>query len=125
MELTHEHFHSTSFYNFRRGLSGQECIYELKSLFDDKALSYGTVKNWFHKFKRGRRSLRDEARESRPKTAVVSENFDAVRELIMQDRFETCREIEASLGISSTSIHSILHEHLAVKKICSCWIPHN
>ena len=34
-------------------------------------------------------------------------------------------EIEASLGISSTSIHSILHEHLAVKKICSRWIPHN
>ena len=37
----------------------------------------------------------------------------------MQDRDETYREIEASLGISSISIHSILHEHLVVK------IPHN
>ena len=32
---------------------------------------------------------------------------------------------EASLGISATSIHSILHEHLAVKKICFRWLPHN
>ena len=82
------------------------------------------MKNWFNEFNCGRRSLKDEVREGRPKTAVVSENIDAVRELIMQDRHVTYREIEASLGISSTSIHSILHEHLAVKKICSRWIPH-
>ena len=29
------------------------------------------------------------------------------------------------MSISSTSKHSILHEHLFVKKICSRWIPHN
>ena len=43
----------------------------------------------------------------------------------MQDRHMTYREIEASLGISPNSIHSILHEHLAIKKVCSRWIPHN
>ena len=64
-----------------------------------------------------------EARHS--KTAVVSENIDAVRELIIQDRHVTYCEIEASLGISSTTIHSILHEHLTIKKICSRWIAHN
>ena len=50
------------------------------------------------------------------------ENIDAVRELIMQDHHVTYREIQASLGIAFTSIHSILHEHLAVKMICSRWI---
>ena len=48
----------------------------------------------------------------------MSQNIDAVRELIMQEPHMTYREIEASLGISSTSIHSILYEHLAIKKIC-------
>ena len=43
----------------------------------------------------------------------------------MQDRHVTYCEIEASLDISSTSVYSILHEHLAVKKICSRWIPRN
>ena len=45
----------------------------------------------------------------RPKTAFVPENIDAVRELIMQDRHVTYREIEPSLGISPISIDSILH----------------
>ena len=30
-----------------------------------------------------------------------------------------------TLGTSVTSIHSILHEHLTVKQICSHWITHN
>ena len=40
----------------------------------------------------------------------------AVRQLILQDRHVTYREIETISGISGTSIHSILHEHLTVKK---------
>lgn len=61
----------------------------------------------------------DEFREIRPKSAVVLDNIDALRELILQSRHE------AYLGISSTRIHSILHGHLAVKKKYSRWIPHN
>ena len=70
---------SIIFYYFRRGLSRQECIAEFKSLFGDKAPFYSTVKNWFNEFNCGRRSLKDEVREGPPKTAVVSENIDAVR----------------------------------------------
>ena len=44
---------------------------------------------------------------------------------MLQDRHVTYREIETNLGISGTTINSILHEHLTVKKICSHWIPHN
>ena len=55
----------------------------------------------------------------------MSENIDAVQELIMQDRHVTYCEIETTLGISSTSIYKILHDHLAVKKVCSRWISHN
>ena len=39
-----------------------------------------------------------------------------MRQLILQDRRVTYREIEATLGISGIRIHSILHEHLTVKK---------
>lgn len=125
MELTSEHFRAIIFHNFRRGLSRKECIDELNSLYGDEAPSYSTVKNWYNEFNRGRSSLQDEFREGRPKSVVVPQNIDAVRELIMQDRHMTYREIEASLGISMTSINKILHDHLAVKKICSRWIPHN
>jgi [histone H3]-lysine36 N-dimethyltransferase SETMAR len=125
MELTREHFRAIIFHNFRRGLSRQQCIDELKSLYGDQAPSFSTVKNWYNEFSRGRRSLTDEFREGRPKSVVVPQNIDAVEKMIREDRHVTYREIEATLGISMTSIHKILHEHLAVKKICSRWIPHN
>ena len=59
------------------------------------------------------------------KSVVIPETIDFVRQLILQNRHVTYREIEISLGISRTSIHSMLHEHLTFKKICSRWIPHN
>ena len=46
-------------------------------------------------------------------------------QLILQVSHVSYREIETTLGINGTSIHSILHEHLTVKKIFSRWIPHN
>ena len=125
MELNREHFRAIIFYNFRRGLTQQQCIDELNSIFGDEAPSRTSVYRWYGEFNRGRSSLQDEFREGRPKSVVVPETIDAVRQLILQDRHVTYREIETTLGISGTSIHSILHEHLTVKKICSRWIPHN
>ncbi|KYQ48359.1 Histone-lysine N-methyltransferase SETMAR [Trachymyrmex zeteki] len=125
MELTRENFRAMIYYDFRRGLSRQECIDQFTSTFGDKAPSFATVKRWYNEFNRGRRSLTDESREGRPKSVVVSENIDAVQKLIMQDRHVIYCEIETTLGISSTSIYKILHDHLAVKKVCSRWIPHN
>ena len=116
MELNREHFRAIIFHNFRRGLSRQECFDELNSLYSDKAPSYSTVKNWYNEFNRGRCSIQDESRAVHPKSVVVPEKIDAVRELIKQDRHVTYREIEASLDISMTSINKILHEHLSVKK---------
>ena len=47
---------------------------------------------------------------------LFRKTINAVRQLMLQDRHATYREIETTLGISGTSIHSILHEHLTVKK---------
>ncbi|EFN60885.1 Histone-lysine N-methyltransferase SETMAR, partial [Camponotus floridanus] len=120
-----EHFRAMIFYDFRRGLSRQECIDQLASTFGNEAPHKATICRWFNEFNRCRSLLTDEPREGRPKSAAVPENIDAVRELIMQDRHVTYREIQASLGVGMNCIQMILHEHLAVKKICSRWIPHN
>ena len=125
MEIKAEHFRAMIFYDFRRGLSQHQCAEQLALTFGDEAPSVRTVYRWFSEFTRGRISLADSSREGRPFSAVVPENIDAVRELIMQDRHVTYREIAASLGLGMTSIHSILHQHLAVHKVCSRWIPHN
>lgn len=125
MEITREGFRWMIFYDFKKGLTPQQCVESLRSAFGNEAPSEKTVYNWFAEFRRGRTSVSDEYREGRPKSVVVPKNIDAVRTMIKEDRHVTYREIEASLGMSKTAIHSILHEHLAVRKICSRWIPHN
>ena len=116
MELNREHFRSIIFYNFRCGLTQQQCIDELNSIFGDEAPSKTNLYRWYGEFIRGCSSLQDKFREGLRKSVVVRETIDVVRQLILQDRHVTYREIETTLGISGTSIHSILQEHLAVKK---------
>ncbi|CAH1955076.1 unnamed protein product [Acanthoscelides obtectus] len=65
------------------------------------------------------RHLTDDPRVGAPETAVTQENVDAVRELIIEDRHVTYREIEESLKISKTPIQKILHDELGVRKLVS------
>ena len=125
MQLNREHFRAINFYNFRCELTQQQCIDEVNSIVGNEAPSTTSVYRWYRKFNRGCSSLQDEFREGCPKSIVVPETIDTVRQLILQDRHVTYHEIETILGISGTSIHAILHEHLTVKKICSRWIPYN
>lgn len=125
MEITREHFRAMIFYDFRKGLTRQQCFKSIRSVFGNEAPCQKTIYNWFSEFQRGRTSFSDEHREGRPATAVVPENVDAVREMIMADRHTTYHEIRASLGIGMSQIKTILHKHLTVRKLCSRWIPHN
>ena len=111
--------------NFRRGLTQQQCIDEFNSISGDEVPSRTSVYRWYDEFNRGCSSLQDEFREGRRKSVVVPETIDAVRQVILQDRHVTYHEIETTLGISGTSIHSKLRKQLTVQKICSHWIPHN
>ncbi|KAF8774406.1 Protein GVQW3 like protein [Argiope bruennichi] len=105
------------------GLTQQECIESPRETFGNEAPAEKTVYNWFAEFRRGRASVSDESRKGRPKSVLIPKNIDDVRKVIEEDRHVTYRR--SIFGISQTAIHSILQEHLAVKKICSRWIPHN
>ena len=47
---------------------------------------------------------------------VVKNQLFRMRQMILQNRHVIYREIETTLGISGSSIHSILHEHMTLKK---------
>ncbi|VDO30572.1 unnamed protein product [Haemonchus placei] len=93
MGLNREHFRASVFYNFRRGLTQQQCMDELSSTFGDEAPSTASVYRWYSEFTRGRSSLEDEFRGGRPKSVVVPETGDTVHKLILQERHVTYREI--------------------------------
>ena len=110
MELNREHFFAIIIYNFRRGITQQPCIDELRSIFGNEPNEYH-IYRWYGEFNRGRSSLQDKSQ-----LLILKPLIDAVRQLILRDRQVTYRQIDTTLGIRGTSIHSILHEHLTVKK---------
>ena len=59
MELNRGHFRAIIFYNFRRGLTQQQC---------DEAPSMTSVYRWYGEFNLGRSSLQNEFREGRSKS---------------------------------------------------------
>ncbi|EGI63876.1 hypothetical protein G5I_07706, partial [Acromyrmex echinatior] len=83
-----------------------------------------TVYNWFSEFQCGRTFLCDSVKVVHPHLLLSSINVNAMCEMIERDRHITYREIQASLDIDMKAIHTILHDHLSVRKLCSRWIPH-
>ena len=124
MELTHEYFRAIILHNFQCGLSIQDCIDTLNYFYGKEAPSYSSMKNWYKRFQRGPVSFQDEFHEGHPRSIVMPQNIDVVRELLVQEYHATYREIEAFLDFTVTNINKIFHEHLAVKTIYSRWIPH-
>lgn len=124
MELNREHYRAMIFYDFKSGLSFHQCHERLSAAFPDSAPSFATVTHWYREFQRGRDSLEDDARSGRPVCATTPELIERVRLMVEEDRRVTYSEIEATLGISSPTVHKILREHLGLRKLVSRWIPH-
>ena len=82
-----------------------------------------TVYDWIRRFREGRTSLEDNEREGRPKTAVTEVNSEKVRQLILNDRRVTVREIQSETGLCVASIHHIIHEELHMRKLTARWVP--
>ena len=55
---------------------------------------------------------------------MTKKNISAVEALIKEDPHRTYKDIEGALGISSSSVSTILHQYLRVRKIFSRWVPH-
>ena len=69
-------------------------------------------------------SVEDAPRSDRPSTSVTEQTTDAVRKIIEDGPRSTYQQIEAILDISSTTINSIIHDYLNLRKVCARWMPH-
>lgn len=112
-------------YNFARGLTVDECLAEMLPVLGEDCPHRTTIFRWYREFGRGNFELEDAPRSGRPASSVSQENIVAVRKLLEADRGVTYRQIEESLGLNAPTVHSILHNHLQVRKLCTLWVPHS
>ena len=81
------------------------------------------IKEWYNRFKVGRTSVESDARSGRPSTSRNNELIDKMRTLVMQDRRVTVRELVEEVGISTGSVHSILTNDLATRRVSAKFVP--
>jgi len=101
------------------GKNGPEIHQMLQQVYGEYALKERTVFKWVHCFREVREDPKDDARSGCPSTSSGNENIDHVRYLVLSYRRLAVRMIAEELGLGKSSIHTILTEHLEMKKICA------
>lgn len=97
---------------------------ELVSTLGPHAPCQATVYNRIQRFNSGDESTKDKPRSGAPITETTGDNIERVRCLIQEDPHISLRDIEANTSISKTSVERILHDHLNLRKLHACWVPH-
>jgi len=83
------------------------------------------VFKWFKAFSEGCESIKDEPCSGRPSTSKTDNNVETVGALVRSDRRLTVRMIASELNFNHTTVHQILTEELALKKLCAKFVPKN
>jgi len=93
-------------------------------VYKDSSPSFRTVYNQVAEFKRGRKSLEDEPRQGRPKTALTPE-IAKIQDMFLEDRQLFKKGLVEALSISDFTANHILTEVLGLKKLCAQWVPYS
>ncbi|GFS15076.1 transposase [Elysia marginata] len=124
MEFTKENM---GFYIFMRCKLGESAklIHEtLQTVCGDCACSYQTFCRWVKEFNEGKESLSDCPRPGRPKSCVSEQTIASIKKDIDEDPHISVRELSDTNGLSYGTFHTIITEHLRMKRVCARWIPH-
>ena len=106
------------FYDWKIVLPYKDCHARLVQAWGNNAPSNHTIFHCFREFQRNKFSVQDAPRSARPSTSPTEQTIDVLRRIIEDDLHSTYQQIEAIVGISSTTINSIIHDYLNLRKVC-------
>ena len=89
----------------------------LTKAYGESAMSKKRVYEWYKRFQDGRVDVEYDERPGRPSTSTTDENVEKVKEMVMNDRRITIREVADDIGISIGSCHKIFSNVLGMKRI--------
>ena len=95
----------------------------LTKAYGESAMSKKRVYEWYKRFQDGREDVEDDERPGRPSTSTTDENVEKVKEMVMNDRRITIREVADDVGISIVSCHEIFSNVLGMKRVAAKFVP--
>ena len=93
----------------------------LTKAYGESDMSKTRVYEWYKRFQDGREDVEDDERPGRPST--TDENVEKVKEMIMNDRRITIREVADDIGLSIGSCHEIFSNVLGMKRVAAKFVP--
>lgn len=104
-------------------ISCADSIKMLEKAYPDSNMSQQTAYRWYKAFKEGRTEVDDLPHERRPQTSTNEENIEKVKEIVLENRRVTIREIAEDIGISTGSAHTIVHDVLDMRRVSARLVP--
>lgn len=105
------------------GKSSHEINEMMRAVYKENAPKKTTLFKWIKRFSDGREDVNDDARPGRPSSSCFDENIERVRRMVFSDRRLTIRMIADNLYLQKSSVHSILRNHLGLRKLCAKIVP--
>jgi transposase len=109
---------------YKLGKTATETHEMLVHVYRTEAVSRKSVYDWFKRFRDGKETTEDEPRSGRPSTSRTPDTKERVRQMLTQDRRVSLRLLSEELGISKSTVHTIVREDLGKRKVCSLFVPH-
>ena len=106
----------------KNGIKCSKTLEMLKVAYGECTLSQKSVYKWYKLFTEGREEVNDDARPGRPSTSTTSENTEAVKKIVMENRRITTREVAEDVGISVGSCHAIFSDILGLKRVAAKFV---
>ena len=95
----------------------------LTKAYGESAMSKTRVYEWYKRFQDGREDVEDGERSGRPSTSTTDENVEKVKEMVMNDRRITIREVADDVGISIGLCHEIFSNVSGMKRVAAKFVP--
>lgn len=104
-------------------ISCAESLKMLQKAYGESTLSKTRAYEWYSALKSGRDVVKDLPRSGRPSTSSTEVNIDKVKEMVIENRHFSLREIAAELTVSHESIRTILRDCLGMERVAARLVP--
>jgi len=107
----------------KNGFNSAKTLEMLGNCFGNDTLKKTTVYEWHERFRSDRESVKDDERSSRPSTSKTDENINKVREMLLNNRKLTIRELAEDLNIAYGSVQDIVVGDLGLRRVAAKLVP--
>ena len=95
----------------------------LQTTFRPSCMNRASVFEWHKRFKEGRESMRDNERSGRSEKVRTPELIGQIKIFMDKDRHVSIETISAQFDVSLGTVHTIIHEELKMRMICTKFVP--